>query len=194
MAIRYVTNADGKGWLIVRHANKSTYPPLPQYLKVNHQKTELGRDHFVIMEGRNKGKFASVSIKASNDSYLASGASPHTIAATVKFNITTGKLWYGNLGPINTKTMTGNPVPVGKHNLEIPYEAHSLGTGYQALSKYAKTWFRIGHSGDRFLHPGRISAGCVTVTDIAAWTRIYEYLIKSRKGDGKSVGTIEVIK
>ncbi|MBL0700396.1 MAG: hypothetical protein JJV92_05895, partial [Desulfosarcina sp.] len=115
-------------------------------------------------------------------------------AATVKFNITTGKLWYGNLGPINTKTMTENPVPVGKHNLEIPYEVHSLGIGYQALSKYAKTWFRIGHSGDRFLHPGRISAGCVTVTDIAAWTRIYEYLIKSRKGDGKSVGTIEVIK
>jgi hypothetical protein len=46
------------------------------------------------------------------------------------------------------------------------------------------TWFRIGHSGDRFLHPCRVSAGCVTVKDIGEWTKIYNYLINSRKGHG----------
>ena len=89
--------------------------------------------------------------------------------------------------------MLSNPVPSGKHNLEIPYEAHSLGAPYQRESRYSTTWFRISHSGDRFLHPGRISAGCITVTNIKAWTRIYEYLIKARKGDNKSVGRIEVV-
>lgn len=194
MAIRYVTNADGKGWLNVRYQNNTSYPPLPQYLKVNLQKTEGGRDYFVILAGRNKGKQASVKLKSNNSSYLTSIPPPYASAATIKFNITTGQLWYGRSRPIKAKTMLSNPVPVGRHDIEIPYEVHSLGSPYQGRSRYSTTWFRVGHNGDRFLHPGRISAGCVTVTDIPAWTKIYEYLIKSRKGDNKSVGTIEVIK
>jgi hypothetical protein len=194
MGIRYVTNADNKGWLKVRYTNNSTYPPLPQHLKVNHQKTENGRDYFVIMAGRNKGKSASVKLKGTNVSYLTTTPPPHTGSAVVKFNITSGKLWYGSHGPVSAKTMPGNPVPVGKHDLEIPYEVHSLASSYLGQSKYATTWFRVGHGGDRFLHPGRISAGCVTVTNIPEWTKIYEYLIKARKGDDKSVGTIEVVR
>lgn len=193
MGIRYVTNADGRGWLMVRYANDSTYPPLPQYLKVDHQRTVDGRDHFSILEGVNRGKTASVSLKGDFTSYLTTIAPPHTAAATVKFNLRTREMSYGDIGPIAAKTMDTNPVPLGIHDLEIPYEVHSLGTSYLAQSKYATTWFRVGHSGDRFLHPGRISAGCVTVTDIGTWTSIYEYLIKSRKGDGRSIGKIEVV-
>ena len=87
---------------------------------------------------------------------------------------------YGNAGPIATKTDPGNPVPTGTYDLEIPDEVHNLGTTYQGDSPFATTWFRVGHSGDRYLHPGRISAGCVTVTDTKKWTDVYNYLIKRR--------------
>lgn len=193
MAIRWVTNADGKGWLIVRYPDASTYPPLPQYLRVSDVKTEQRRDWFTIVEGRNNGKMASVSLKTDGSSYLSSVPAPLTRAAHVKFDLNTGRLWYGDSGPVWATTMETNPVPVGVHDLEIPYEAHDLGARYESRSIFAKTWFRIGHSGDRFLHPGRISAGCATVTDVSAWTSIYEYLIKSRKSDGLSVGVLEVV-
>ena len=62
-----------------------------------------------------------------------------------------------------------------------------------ADSRYAKTWFRIGHSGDRYLHPGERSAGCITVKDTKRWTEIYRHLIISRKHDSRSIGVVKVI-
>lgn len=59
------------------------------------------------------------------------------------------------------------------------------------LLKYAKTWFRIGHEGSRFLHVGRRSLGCITVIDKEKWTDIYNHLIKSRK-DLKNIGDVTV--
>jgi hypothetical protein len=77
--------------------------------------------------------------------------------------------------------------------LEIPDEVHNLGNAYISQSRVATTWFRVGHSGDRFLHTGHVSLGCTTVTDVPKWTEIYNYLIRRRKGDLKSVGTIQVV-
>ena len=57
----------------------------------------------------------------------------------------------------------------------------------------AKTWFRIGHSGDRYLHAGGFSLGCMTITEVVRWGEIYNGLIKARKGDLMSVGVLEVI-
>jgi len=48
---------------MVRYSNNTTYLPLPQLPKVDHRKTENGRDYFIIMAGRNKGKSASVKLK-----------------------------------------------------------------------------------------------------------------------------------
>ena len=58
---------------------------------------------------------------------------------------------------------------------------------------HARTWFRIGHGGDRFLHTGRASLGCITLIERNRWDALYAGLIRSRKGDGISVGTVEVI-
>jgi len=49
---------------MVRYSNNTTYLPLPQLLKVGHRKTENGRDYFIIIAGRNKGKSASVKLKS----------------------------------------------------------------------------------------------------------------------------------
>ncbi len=187
--IKHITNADGKGGLIVRWPDGTTVPALPQYLRVEYLKAEAGREHFKVLEGLRAGSAASVKIKGPGQSYLANG-DPQQPAGTIKFNRTTGQLWYGTSGPIQAKTLAANPAPLGTYDLEIPDEVHSIGTPYLRDSPFATTWFRVGHSGDRFLHPGRISAGCVTVTDTKKWTEIYNYLIRRRKGDGKSVGMI----
>jgi len=189
-----VTNADGKGWLLVRHSNGSIYPPLPQYLRVKHTGTSGGRENFTIKEsGRNGsliGKTASVKQKGAGDSYLSSSMA-YKGSATVEFDKGKKELRYGTAGPVAAYTLSSNPVPDGTHDLEIPYEKHPIASRYESSSKYAQTWFRLGHSGDRFLHPGTVSAGCVTVTAVSEWTKIYDYLINSRK-DNKNVGQITV--
>ena len=71
LGIRYVINADGKVWLKVRHKTGGTYPPLPQFLKVEVLDHEGGREHFKILEGQNKGKIANVVFKSPSSSYLS---------------------------------------------------------------------------------------------------------------------------
>jgi hypothetical protein len=194
IGIKSVTNADGKGWLTVKHANGSDFPPLPQYLKVDHTSTSGGRENFTIKESGQNGTLiggtASVKQKSSTESYL-SNTMTYKGAASTTFDKGKGEFRYGSSGPVTVITDTSNPTPNGTHDLEIPYEQHPHGSNYESSSIYAKTWFRIGQSGDRFLHPGRISAGCTTITAVSDWTSIYEYLINSRKDD-KSVGTITV--
>jgi hypothetical protein len=55
---------------------------------------------------------------------------------------------------------------IGVFDLEIPYEVHSIAHKYTHTTPYVTTWFKIGHAGDKFLHPGLRSAGCVTVREI----------------------------
>jgi hypothetical protein len=192
MIIKQITNADGKGWLMVRWEDGSTVPAVPQYLRVEYLRSEAGREYFKILEGLRTGMKASVILRGRGWSYLGDG-DPQQPAGMVRFNRKTGELWYGAAGPLRATTLAANPVPVGMHELEIPDEVHILGANYQADSPFATTWFRVGHGGDRFLHPGRISAGCVTVTDTKSWSHVYNYLIRRRKGDGRSVGTITVV-
>jgi hypothetical protein len=192
MTIKHVSNADGEGWLIVKWADGTTVPAIPQFLRVDFKKTENGRDFFSVVEGIRNGKEASVKRKAGDGSYLLDG-DPAEPKATLKFDRKKGEFWFGGTGPVAAKTDPDNPTPLGTFDLEIPDEVHKIGTQYQVDSVFATTWFRVGHSGDRFLHPGRVSAGCVTITNIKKWTEIYEYLIKRRLGDDKSVGTIEIV-
>ena len=194
-AIKSVTAASADGWLTVKHADDTTYPPLPQHLKVDTTGRRGGRDYFKIKESGHNGTLAdtqaSVTKKGDGTSFLGSAVT-YGSSGTVTFNKTTEELKYGSNGPIAAKTDPANPVPNGTYDLEIPYEAHPGGANYTGDATFAKTWFRIGHSGDRFLHPGRFSAGCATVTSVSHWDSIYNYLIKRRKDDKKSVGTIAV--
>lgn len=192
MAKKYTKDADGHGWLIVQYADNSRYPPLPQYTLVDTIASNDGRVHFKILEGKSNGKTASLS----RADYLADARAPHSPAGQLYYNRKKGQLWYGNMDRnkegLACRLYPSNPPPTGTHDLEIPDEVHSIGSSYLSSSKYATTWFRIGHSGDRYLHPGTASLGCVTVTALGEWTNIYNYLIARRKGDGKSVGTIQI--
>jgi len=201
-----VADTDKRGWLKIKHLDGSEYPPLPKYLRVYHTTTVGGRENFKILEsghdGALVGSSASVRQKVSGGSYLSSSMT-YKGAASVAFKkkgestysgrkVLAGEVTYSGK-TVAAITSLANEVPDGTHDLEIPYEPHSVhGEPYEPQSIFAATWFRVGHSGDRFLHPGRFTDGCATVTDVEEWTEIYNHLINRRKGDNKSVGTITV--
>lgn len=190
---RYVTNADGKGWLMVRHDLNvegdmagSTYPPLPQYLKLRLNKTKNGRDFFTILEGKLKNKTASVKLKDNNFSFLSE---MHPVKENVNMVYDKkDRILTLNDVQYSVEMDEGNPIPNGTWKVEIPYEMHSIGAVYEDDTAYAQTWFRIASESfdgieDRFLHPGSMSLGCVTVTDTVNWTAIYKILISARIDD-----------
>lgn len=187
-ALRYVLDVKSKGWLTVKLENKDVIA-LPQLLKVEILKIENNREYFIILEGVAKGKKASVRLNEDGKSYL-SRKGEHKGPAELFLNQETGKIIILGLGTYNAKVKP-DPLPSGKYDIEIPSEPHDAGWRYLKESKYAKTWFRIGHEGSRFLHVGQRSLGCVTVTDKEKWTEIYGHLIKSRK-NSKSIGEVIV--
>ncbi len=89
----------------------------------------------------------------------------------LRFNRTTQELWVNGRGPYNA--FSGHfgsytQVPQGMHLLQIPDAPHpATRDAYYAYTSYHKTWFRIGTEGDRYLHVGEISEGCVTVRAFA---------------------------
>ncbi|MBN1114859.1 MAG: hypothetical protein JXA66_05925 [Oligoflexia bacterium] len=188
-SIRYVSNVLPDGWLLVKFENGLIHP-LPYSLKVDLYNKENGREYFEIMEGQLQRRKASVTLKENGSSYLIKKDN-HTGSAELIFDRKKKKLKITGLGTFKTETSNINPIPNGVYDVELPYEPHPLGLLYLIDSKFSKTWFRIGHSGDRFLHVGRHSEGCVTVKDRISWTKIYKFLIHSRK-DSKNIGTLKV--
>jgi len=67
------------------------------------------------------------------------------------------------------------------------------------VTPYAKSWCYLGQgaaildSGDRYLHPGTGSLGCVSVGP-EQWTRVYQHLVRARSGDGKTIGYLDVVR
>lgn len=189
----YTRDADGHGWLIVSHADGSTYPPLPQYTLVEQHDFKNERVYLKVLNGRCKGKIVSLAYENARK-YLVDAKGPYGPPARLRFNRKQGLLWYDINKPseaVSCKLYQGNPPPAGVFELEIPDEVHPIGVSYYAYTKYATSWFRIGHAGDRYLHPGSVTAGCITVTSLETWTDIYNHLIAKRKGD-YSVGTIDI--
>jgi len=226
MQVRFLSDANSNGWTLavpddldpsVVARNPGRGISLPWCLKVDLLKTESGRDYFQILEGPRKGTRASIRRKAADTSFLTV-ATLHQAAGIVKLSRVKQQLWYGGKGPYSAFSELTNPVPTGVRDLEIPDFPHP--DYYPESSKYQSVWFRIGHSGDRYLHLGTISHGCATVrpwmpsksdgrfagrsdselglpaanptTPFAKWDDICRDLMHCRKND-VSVGTLHVI-
>jgi hypothetical protein len=179
MPLMQISNADQKGWLLARFTTREVVA-LPWRLKVDFIRLMDGRDHFRIVEGPYAGREASS--PNSGSSYLE--ALSHGGAATLRFRKSAREIHYGSGSMVAAYTDAGDAVPNGRHEIEIPDFPHPGGEGYENRSAYAKSWFRIGNSGARYLHCGEVSAGCATVTDIAGWTGLYLEIIGRRSRDG----------
>ena len=141
---------------------------LPFGLKVKRMEAQAGREHFEIIEGVYKGKKASVLLRPGN-SYLTTTIR-HRPAASVRFDRKSQTLSFAGLGPYNAFSGGGHggftAVAHGTHQLAIPaYPSAQTRAAYNTWTRYHNVWFRIGTdtAGSRFLHPGVISDGCVTV-------------------------------
>ena len=189
---RYVVGGHD-GWLNVKREPSGAIIAIPEYLQVELIESKNGRDRFTVLEGVERGK--KFSVKTGN---LKSGHPGYHGMANLKFNITKGLLIYPG-GQVKAITGKGRytPIPKGPHPIQIPDFPHPKAMGYMAQSPYAKNWFFLGQghathgSDDRYLHTGAESAGCITVEPYG-WTRLYQYLILCRRGDGKTIGTVVV--
>lgn len=228
MQTRFVTDPYRYGWILAVPdgldpgavvKNPSRGVSLPWCLKVNLLRTEGGRDYFEIMEGALKNTKASLKLGSTGQSLLTTQSLQQGVAS-VNLSRKKQQVWFGAQGPFSGFSELNNPVPSGMHDLEIPDFPHP--DYYPESSKYQQVWFRVGHSGDRYLHLGTISHGCATVrpwlpdkqrdsrfsgrTDselglpapapvppFANWDTICSTLMRCRKGDGRSVGTLHVI-
>ena len=198
---RFVFNVSERGWLSIRHEDELTSPKvLPYALKVKITEVKDGREYFIIEEGRLKGHKASVKLADDGGSFLTK-ENLHTDSVNFIYHqenmvlevVDTGRIYWAKMDE-------GNPIPIGAvYDIAIPYEPHhDFGEYYERYSIHAKTWFRLGQTDeDRFLHLGRVSAGCITVSadqnEGESWEEIYDLLITARKGDLLSVGTVKVI-
>lgn len=105
------------------------------------------------------------------------------------------KLDVPGLGTFAVAKPPRNSFPVGEtFMLEIPDHPHRGGLRYTNRATFATSWFRIVDPKvpDRYLHTGKFSAGCSTVSDAWQWDGIYRFLI-NRRLDKQHVGKLRVV-
>jgi hypothetical protein len=189
---RYVVGGRD-GWLNVKREPSSTTISIPEFLQVEVSDSKNGRDHFTALEGVERGK--KFSVKTGN---LKSGSPVYHSAAHLQFSLSKELLTYQG-GQVKAITHPLQPPPLSSHPVQIPDFAHDKGIAYLGQTPYAKNWFYLGQgnaipgNNDRYLHTGLSSAGCITV-EPTGWTRLYQYLILCRRGDGKTVGMVTVVR
>lgn len=189
--IRYIPDVNN-GWLKVKITSGKIIS-LPAFLKVQLGQIESGREYFTILEGPYRGQQASVSLdnENNNNSWLLTDIKYEPLIH-FQYSISQKKLIIGNM-KYKATDYTDTPWKKGLYDIEIPDYPHSGGGYYENRSFRAKSWFRVGHDGERYVHTGSRSLGCITITEIEKWDKIYDKLIKARKGDFLSVGVLEII-
>ena len=186
-ATRYVQEPE-TGWLTVLDETGKRIA-LPETLCVELYRVSEGREYFTVTEGPHRGKRASVRLNSDGSSTLGE-IGPRGGPARATYSVSRKMLTLGTAS-YQTVDYLLKPWAQGTYDIEIPDAPHKGGLRYPEASR-SRIWFRVGHSGDRFIHTGAASAGCITVVDRAKWDQICSILIRGRKGDRISVGTIEV--
>jgi len=186
--IKYVLG-ERDGWLIVRIENTGVKESLPTYLKVKVDRKDNKREYFTILEGVYRGKLASVKLREDGSSQFISDFQ-HEPVVYAMYSVSKKKftLKGKTYAIVDYKSASWKK---GLYDIEIPDAPHR--GRLNDTIKRASTWFRVGHSGDRYLHTGQRSLGCITVVENNRWLEIYNVLIKSRKGDFQSVGILEIV-
>jgi|GEM_PF-568503 len=182
-----------RGWTVVEFVDTKDRKPLPAYLRVKILKRENKKEYFKILEGPYFGIDAWISLKSDGSSKLIFGVE-RIQSPTMAYSISQ-KIFTLNNKKYKAIDDPSNPWEGGIYDIEIPSSPQPYGQRYQNITPRSKMWFRIGHSGEKFLHVGKVSSGCITIIEIEKWQEIYDALINSRKNnyDKDNVGIIEII-
>ncbi|KKQ55663.1 MAG: hypothetical protein US74_C0025G0010 [Parcubacteria group bacterium GW2011_GWA2_38_13] len=195
-AILYVSFEQARnGWIWARKKEDSKILiDLPAYLKVKLEAIDIKRQHFTILEGPWRDTRASVEIQKDGTSYFES-TNRHTDPVYLLYSLSQKTLKYKNK-VYKVREYKNDPQPWKKtlYDIEIPDYYHKAGRNYLDRSELAPVWFKTTHpSGNRYVHSGANSLGCITLTEVERWDELCKILMRARKGDGKSVGTLEVV-
>lgn len=192
--ILYVSFESTKnGWVWARKEDDKNKINLPAYLKVRLESQDGKRQYFTILEGAWRGTKASIEIQKDGTSYLEPTNNQigpvHLLYSrsrkTLKFKNKTYKV----RGYKNDSEPWKNIL----YKIEIPDYYHEGGRYYSDRAKLAPIWFKTAHpSGNRYVHPGTYSLGCITLIEIERWDELCKILIRARKGDNESIGVLEV--
>lgn len=178
------------GWLITFDMNLKEVS-LPAYLKVKSEYIKNKREYFIPLEGVYRGQLLSIKLQDDGSSYLISGIK-HESMVRATYSISK-KIFTLNGKKYTTVDYEDSPWKKGLYDIEIPDHPHPGGRNYTKIAPHSKVWFRIGHFGDKYIHAGSYSLGCITIIEHNKWEEIYFALIKARKGDFDSVGALEII-
>ena len=190
-AIRYIRETD-QGFVKVVMDDDSK-ESLPAFLKVRYERREANRDYFTILEGILQERKGSVKLDKDGSSFLQS-ENEHTGSVHMVYSLSKNKFKVKGKS-YKVVSHPSNSWKKGFYDIEIPDHSHKLGRPYLDRASKAMTWFHIGHdpNDERYLHTGSQTAGCITLNEIEKWDEVYNILIRARKGDFKSIGTLEVI-
>lgn len=191
-AIRYISDTDDQGWLIVILDNNGKEFSTPINLKVQLDHRDRNREYFTVLEGTLKNTKASVLLKR-DDSSRFSRINPHKKQVNLTYSISKKTLKFGKK-VYKTIDYSDAPWTKGVYNIEIPDNPHRGGWNYLNKAPHATTWFRIAYlnENDRYVHTGERSLGCITLIESGRWEELYSVFISARKGDGFNIGTIEI--
>lgn len=189
--VKYQNNGDG--WLKVAPERSGEDFSIPYYTKVRLEKQEENRQYFTIMEGVRRGEKASVILDEGGSSFLQS-ENPHTAPIHFTYSLSTRilKLKTQHYTTLDYKN-DEKPWERRLYTVAIPDSPHKGGQTYLDRAALALVWFKTSHPDDtRYVHPGAYTAGCITLTEIERWDELCKILLKARKGDGKSIGVVEI--
>ena len=192
--VRYVEDVDQQGWLKVLLLNNKEDEvfSIPINLKIQLDSRDENREHFTILEGVKKDTKASVLLKEDGTSRFVI-INPHKKPVNLIYSISKKTLKFGKK-VYKTTDYPEAPWIKGFYDIEIPDDPHKLGLRFIDIAPHATTWFRTNHpDGDRYLHTGGLSLGCITLIEKERWEELYLFLISARKGDNLNVGTITVV-
>lgn len=187
--LRYVGKTKD-AWLVGKREDTGEPMSIPMNLMVRLNRVQSKREYCTILEGVLSGIEVSLKLDTNGRTFLIK-ESPRADPVSLVYSISKKIL---NLDTVIYKATNSPSAPwkKGLYDIEIPDVPHRGGLNYSE-AKYGRTWFRIGHAGERYIHTGRHSLGCITIIEQKRWDGLCEKLLKGRKGDGKSVGTLEVI-
>ena len=185
-----IKDVDPNGWVLAR-ARADVSIPLPAGIAVELTSLKDGRENFVVLEGVHKGTDASIALDENGITHLTRLLTRDQ-AIAMKLIRDRWVLQIPDVGEFEVMKMEpAETIYPGTYNICLPDSPHQPGKRFRSKARHAESWFRIGDEGDRYIHPGSRTKGCVTVKDLAAWEIIYSHLIKGRLDNGH-IGTLEV--
>ncbi|AHG93504.1 hypothetical protein J421_5969 (plasmid) [Gemmatirosa kalamazoonensis] len=224
IGVKYTRRADDTGWLRVTLNGSGQAAYLCEYTRVQLLRETGGRQYFTIADGNSEHVGKEASLTTANAATYLSDVGPMgpaivqvspfgaPIIENSPFKGPLKQQWATvsvagvhalvSLNSVWDESFT--PIPRGKHMIMAPDQSHAnINTGpYRAKTpgmRCTDVWFPIqleGMSGNssRYIHPGHVSEGCVTVHELTQWTAVYDYLISSRIAgpDGRFVGFLIV--